>query len=250
MKVLVAVKRVIDHNVRVRPLPDQTGVDDAGVKMSMNPFDENAVEEALRLKEAGAASEVVAVTIGTPAAQDVLRHALAMGVDRALLVESADALQELAVAKVLRILAERESVQLVLLGKQAIDSDAGQTGPMLAGLLGWPQGTFVSKLRVADGHARVTREIDGGTEELELTLPAVITVDLRLNEPRYVRLPNLMQAKKKPIETIPVEQLGADIVPRLQVLRIAEPPPRKSGIRVASVAELVGRLKDEAGVLQ
>ena len=250
MKVLVAVKRVIDHNVRVRPLPDQTGVDDAGVKMSMNPFDENAVEEALRLKEAGAASEVVAVTIGTPAAQDVLRHALAMGVDRALLVESADALQELAVAKVLRILAERESVQLVLLGKQAIDSDAGQTGPMLAGLLGWPQGTFVSKLQVADGHARVTREIDGGTEELELTLPAVITADLRLNEPRYVRLPNLMQAKKKPIETIPVEQLGADIVPRLQVLRIAEPPPRRSGIRVASVAELVGRLKDEAGVLQ
>ena len=250
MKVLVAVKRVIDHNVRVRPLPDQTGVDDAGVKMSMNPFDENAVEEALRLKEAGVASEVVAVTIGTSAAQDVLRHALAMGVDRALLVESADALQELAVAKVLRILAERESVQLVLLGKQAIDSDAGQTGPMLAGLLGWPQGTFVSKLQVADGHARVTREIDGGTEELELTLPAVITADLRLNEPRYVRLPNLMQAKKKPIETIPVEQLGADIVPRLQVLRIAEPPPRKSGIRVASVAELVGRLKDEAGVLQ
>ena len=250
MKVLVAVKRVIDHNVRVRPLPDQTGVDDAGVKMSMNPFDENAVEEALRLKEAGVASEVVAVTIGTPAAQDVLRHALAMGVDRALLVESADALQELAVAKVLRILAERESVQLVLLGKQAIDSDAGQTGPMLAGLLGWPQGTFVSKLQVADGHARVTREIDGGTEEFELTLPAVITADLRLNEPRYVRLPNLMQAKKKPIETIPVEQLGADIVPRLQVLRIAEPPPRRSGIRVASVAELVGRLKDEAGVLQ
>ena len=250
MKVLVAVKRVIDHNVRVRPLPDQTGVDDAGVKMSMNPFDENAVEEALRLKEAGVASEVVAVTIGTPAAQDVLRHALAMGVDRALLVESADALQELAVAKVLRILAERESVQLVLLGKQAIDSDAGQTGPMLAGLLGWPQGTFVSKLQVADGHARVTREIDGGTEDFELTLPAVITADLRLNEPRYVRLPNLMQAKKKPIETIPVEQLGADIVPRLQVLRIAEPPPRRSGIRVASVAELVGRLKDEAGVLQ
>ena len=250
MKVLVAIKRVIDHNVRVRPLPDQIGVDDAGVKMSVNPFDENAVEEALRLKEAGVASEVVAVTIGTPAAQDVLRHALAMGVDRALLVESADALQELAVAKVLRILAERESVQLVLLGKQAIDSDAGQTGPMLAGLLGWPQGTFVSKLQVADGHARVTREIDGGTEELELTLPAVITADLRLNEPRYVRLPNLMQAKKKPIETIPVEQLGADIVPRLQVLRIAEPPPRRSGIRVASVAELVGRLKDEAGVLQ
>ena len=250
MKMLVAIKRVIDHNVRVRPLTDQIGVDDAGVKMSVNPFDENAVEEALRLKEAGVASEVVAVTIGTPAAQDVLRHALAMGVDRALLVESADALQELAVAKVLRILAERESVQLVLLGKQAIDSDAGQTGPMLAGLLGWPQGTFVSKLRVADGHARVTREIDGGTEEFELTLPAVITADLRLNEPRYVRLPNLMQAKKKPIETIPVEQLGADIVPRLQVLRIAEPPPRKSGIRVASVAELVGRLKDEAGVLQ
>ena len=250
MKVLVAVKRVIDHNVRVRPLPDQTGVDDAGVKMSMNPFDENAVEEALRLKEAGVASEVVAVTIGTPAAQDVLRHALAMGVDRALLVESADALQELAVAKVLRILAERESVQLVLLGKQAIDSDAGQTGPMLAGLLGWPQGTFVSKLQVADGHARVTREIDGGTEELELTLPAVITADLRLNAPRYVRLPNLMQAKKKPIEAIPVVSLGTDIAPRLTVLRIAEPPPRKAGIRVASVAELVGRLKDEAGVLQ
>ena len=250
MTVLVAVKRVVDHNVRVRPLPDHSGVDVAGVKMSMNPFDENAVEEALRLKEAGVATEVVAVSIGALTAQDVLRHALAMGVDRAVLVESAEPLQQLAIAKVLRALVEREQAPLVLLGKQAIDDDAGQTGQMLAGLLGWAQGAFVSALKVDGGSVRVTREVDGGTEDLELDLPVVATADLRLNAPRFVRLPNLMQAKKKPIETVPVASLGVDVAPRLAVLRVAEPPPRKAGVKVGSVAELVKRLQDEAGVLQ
>ena len=250
MKVLVAVKRVVDHNVRVRPLSDHSGVDVAGVKMSMNPFDENAVEEALRLKEAGIATEVVAVSIGAPTAQDVLRHALAMGADRAVLVESAEPLQQLAIAKVLRALVEREQAPLVLLGKQAIDDDAGQTGQMLAGLLGWAQGAFVSALKVDGGTVRVTREVDGGTEDLELDLPVVATADLRLNAPRFVRLPNLMQAKKKPIETVPVASLGVDVAPRLAVLRVAEPPPRKAGVKVGSVAELVKRLQDEAGVLQ
>lgn len=250
MRVLVAVKRVVDHNVRVRSLPDGSGVDVAGVKMSMNPFDENAVEEALRLKEAGVATEIVAVSIGTQAAQDVLRHALAMGVDRALLVESADVPQQLAVAKILRAVIGREQPKLVLLGKQAIDDDAGQTGQMLAGLLGWPQGTFASGLKVDGGVARVTREVEGGTEDLEIDLPAVVTADLRLNAPRFVRLPNLMQAKKKPITTLPVGELGVDAAPRLEVLQVAEPPPRKAGVKVGSVAELVKRLKDEAGVLQ
>jgi electron transfer flavoprotein beta subunit len=250
MKVLVAVKRVVDHNVRVRALPDSSGVDVAGVKMSMNPFDENAVEEALRLKEAGIATEIVAVSIGTAAGGEVRRHPRGLGVDRAVLVDSAQAPQQLATAKILRALVDREQAPLVLLGKQAIDDDAGQTGQMLAGLLGWAQGTFVSALKVADGVVRVTREIDGGTEELEFALPAVVTADLRLNAPRFVRLPNLMQAKKKPIETIPVASLGVDAAPRLAVLKVAEPPPRKAGVRVGSVAELVQRLKDEAGVLQ
>lgn len=250
MKIVVAVKRVVDHNVRVRPLSDASGVDVAGVKMSMNPFDENAVEEALRLKEAGIAAEIVAVSIGTPAVQDVLRHALAMGVDRAVLVESADQPQQLAVAKILRAMIEREQPQLVLLGKQAIDDDAGQTGQMLAGLLGWPQGAFASGLKVLGNAARVTREVEGGTEDLEIDLPAVVTADLRLNAPRFVRLPNLMQAKKKAIETIPVGDLKVDIAPRFTVLQVAEPPRRKAGVKVGSITELVRRLKDEAGVLQ
>ena len=254
MKVLVAVKRVVDHNVRVRPLADGSGVDTANVKMSMNPFDENAVEEALRLKEAGIVSEIVAVSIGALAVQDVLRHALAMGADRAVLVDSAATLQPLGVAKLLRAVTEREQPQLVILGKQAVDDDAGQTGQMLAGLLGWPQGTFVSELKVVGDAKRsiqVTREIDGGTNTLELDLPAVVTADLRLNAPRFVKLPNLMQAKKKPIETVSPEALGvgaADFASRLKVVQIAEPPPRKAGIRVASVAELVDKLKNEAGV--
>lgn len=249
MKVLVAVKRVVDHNVRVRPLDDGSGVNVTGVRMSMNPFDENAVEAALQLKEAGAATEIVVVSIGASAAQDVLRHALAMGADRAVLVESADAPQQLAVAKILRAMVEREQAPLVLLGKQAIDDDAGQTGQMLAGLLGWAQGTFVSGLQVAGNAVRVTREVDGGTEDLELDLPAVVTADLRLNAPRFVKLPNLMQAKKKPIETIPAGSLGVDTAPRLKVIQVAEPPRRKVGVKVGSVADLVKRLKDEAGVL-
>lgn len=253
MKVLVAVKRVVDHNVRVRPLADGSGVDTANVKMSMNPFDENAVEEALRLKEAGIVTEIVAVSIGAPAVQDVLRHALAMGADRAVLVDCAATLQPLGVAKLLRAVIEREQPQLVILGKQAVDDDAGQTGQMLAGLLGWPQGTFVSELKVVGDAKRsiqVTREIDGGTNTLELDLPAVVTADLRLNAPRFVKLPNLMQARKKPIETLSAEALGVDAAPRLKVLQVAEPPPRKAGIRVGSVAELVEKLKEEAGVLQ
>ena len=256
MKVLIAIKRVVDHNVRVRPLTDGSGVDTANVKMSMNPFDENAIEEALRLKEAGIVSEVVAVSIGIPAVQDVLRQALAMGVDRVVLIESAETLQPLGVAKLLRAVIQREQPQLVILGKQAVDDDAGQTGQMLAGLLDWPQGTCVSGLKVI-GDAKhtirsiqVTREIDGGTDVLELDLPAVITADLRLNAPRCVRLPNLMQAKKNSIETIDATTLGVNTVSRLKVIQIAEPPPRKAGIRVSSVAELVQKLKDEAGVLQ
>ncbi|MDR3411672.1 MAG: electron transfer flavoprotein subunit beta/FixA family protein [Formivibrio sp.] len=250
MKVLVAVKRVVDHNVRVRPSLDGTGVETAGVKMSMNPFDENAVEEALRLREAGIATEVVVVSIGGAVAQDVLRHALAMGVDRALLVESTEVLQPLGVAKLLHAVVGREQPQLVILGKQAIDNDAGQVGPMLAGLLNWPQGTFLSALTVSGTRMQVTREIEGGTDSLAIDLPAVVTADLRLNAPRFVKLPNLMQAKKKPIETLAAATLGVDAAPRLKVLRVSEPPARKAGIRVGSVAELVQKLKDEAGVLQ
>lgn len=250
MKVLVAVKRVIDHNVRVRPLADASGVDAHSVKMSMNPFDENAVEEALRLKEKGVVSEIVIVSIGPAAVQDVLRHGLAMGADRAILVESAEAPQQLAVARILQALVGREAPQLVLLGKQAIDDDAGQTGPMLAGLLGWRQATYASVLKVEGGSVQVRREVEGGSEDLQLDLPAVVTADLRLNEPRFVRLPNLMQAKKKPIERIPLATLGVDTAPHFKVLKVAEPPPRKAGIRVADVAELVARLQNEAGVLK
>lgn len=245
MKILVAVKRVVDYNIQVRVKPDGSDVDIAGAKMSINPFDENAVEEALRLKERGIAHAIVAVSLGTAANQDVLRHALAMGVDRALLVESDAALQPLGVAKMLKALVEREQPDLVLLGKQAIDDDAGQTGQMLAALLGVGQGTFISSLTIDGGEAIVTREIDGGSEQLAVRLPAVLTADLRLNDPRFVKLPNLMMAKKKPIETINAAELNADTAPRLQQTRVAEPPARKPGIKVGSVAQLVEKLQEE-----
>jgi electron transfer flavoprotein beta subunit len=249
VKILVPVKRVIDYNVRVRVRADGAGVDLAGVKMAMNPFDEIAVEEALRLREAGIASEVVAVSAGGPACQETLRTAMALGADRAILLESEAELQPLAVAKLLRAVVAREAPQLVILGKQAIDDDANQTGQMLAALLGWPQATFASKLLVADGQALVTREIDGGLETLALALPAVVTADLRLNEPRYATLPNIMKAKKKPLEALTPEALGVDIAPRLTTLRVTEPPPRHAGVRVADVAELVAKLKQEARVI-
>jgi len=255
VKVLVAVKRVIDYNVRVRVKADGSGVDLADVRMAMNPFDEIALEEALRLREAGLASEVVAVSAGPAACQDTLRIALALGADRALLLASEAELQPLAVAKLLRAVVAREAPRLVLLGKQAIDDDAGQTGQMLAGLLGWPQATCASALLVveadADGRmlATVTREIDGGRETLAMALPAVVTADLRLNEPRYATLPNIMKAKKKPIETLTPVELGVDVAPRLAVLGGAAPPPRRAGVRVADVAELVARLKNEARVI-
>lgn len=249
MKVLVAVKRVVDFNVKVRIKSDGSDVDIAGVKMSINPFDENAVEEALRLKEHGKVTEVVAVTLGTSAAQDVLRHALAMGADRAILVETDENLQPLGVAKLLKAVAEREQPDLIILGKQAIDSDAGQAGQMLAALLGVPQGVAVSSVEVWDGEVVVTREVDGGTETLGLRLPAVLTADLRLNEPRYVKLPNLMMAKKKPIQTIQAVELGTDASPRIKQLKVADPPTRKAGIKVGSVNELLEKLRVEAKVL-
>lgn len=249
MKVLVAVKRVVDFNVKVRIKTDGSDVDIAGVKMSINPFDENAVEEALRLKERGKVTEVVAVTLGTSAAQDVLRHALAMGADRAILVETDANLQPLGVAKLLKAVAEREQPDLIILGKQAIDSDAGQAGQMLAALLGVPQGVAVSSVEVWDGEVVVTREVDGGTETLGLRLPAVLTADLRLNEPRYVKLPNLMMAKKKPIQTIQAIELGTDPSPRIKQLKVADPPTRKAGIKVGSVNELLEKLRVEAKVL-
>lgn len=249
MKVLVAVKRVVDFNVKVRIKPDGSDVDIAGVKMAINPFDENAVEEALRLKERGKAKEVVAVSLGSAANQDVLRHALAMGADRAILVETEAVLQPLGVAKLLKAVVEREQPDLVILGKQAIDSDAGQAGQMLAALLGVGQGVAASAIEIFDEEAVVTREVDGGTETIALRLPAVITADLRLNEPRYVKLPNLMMAKKKPIQTINAAELGVDASPRLKQLEVADPPARKAGIRVGSVAELVEKLHVEAKVL-
>jgi len=249
MKVLVAIKRVVDFNVKVRIKADGSDVDIAGVKMGINPFDENAVEAALRLKESGQATEVVAVTLGSAAAQDVLRHALAMGVDRAVLVETDAVLQPLGTAKLLKAVAERERPGLIILGKQAIDSDAGQAGQMLAALLGVGQGIAISALEVLDNEIRVTREIDGGTETLALRLPAVVTADLRLNEPRYVKLPNLMMAKKKPIQTINAVELGVDAGPRLKQIAVADPPERKAGIKVGSVHELVEKLRVEAGVL-
>ena len=249
MKVLVPVKRVVDYNVKVRPKADGSDVDIANVKMSMNPFDEIAVEEAVRMHEAGTASEIVAVSLGVAQCQDTLRTALAMGADRAILVETDATLQPLAVAKLLKAVVEREQPQLVILGKQAIDDDANQTGQMLAALLGWSQGTHASKVVVGDGELTVTREVDGGAETVALTLPAIITTDLRLNEPRYVKLPNIMKAKKKPLEKLTPEELGVDVTPRLKTLKVTEPPARQGGARVASVEELVSKLKNDAQVL-
>jgi electron transfer flavoprotein beta subunit len=250
LKILVPVKRVVDYNVKVRVKADNSGVDLDNVKMSMNPFDEIAVEEAVRLKEAGVAAEVVVVTCGVPAAQDILRAALAIGADRAVLVEvgagELDSLQPLAVAKLLKAVADKEQPGLVICGKQAIDDDANQTGQMLAALQGWPQATFASKVVIADNKATVTREVDGGLETIAVTLPAVISTDLRLNEPRYATLPNIMKAKKKPLETIAASSLGVDIAPRLTVKTVQEPAKRSAGVRVADVAELVSKLKNEA----
>jgi electron transfer flavoprotein beta subunit len=248
MKILVAIKRVVDYNITVRIKPDGSNVDIDGVKMGVNPFDENTLEEALRLKEKGKASEVIAVSLGTSASQDVLRHALAMGVDRAVLVESNADLQPLAVAKLLKAVADREQPGLIILGKQAIDDDAGQAGQMLAALLQYPQGTFISAIDIEGNEAVVTREVDGGTEKLALSLPAVVTADLRLNEPRFVKLPNLMQARKKPIETLNAADLAENIEPRLKLLRASEPPARKPGIKVGSVAELLEKLRVNEGI--
>ncbi|MHA6848060.1 electron transfer flavoprotein subunit beta/FixA family protein [Ralstonia syzygii] len=249
MRVLVPVKRVVDYNVKVRVRSDNAGVDIANVKMSMNPFDEIAVEEAVRLKEAGVATEVIAVSVGVVQAQETLRTALAIGADRAILVESSDGAEPLAVAKILKALVDRERPQLVILGKQAIDDDSNQTGQMLAALAGLPQATFASKVTVADGKVTVVREVDGGAETLLLKLPAVVTADLRLNEPRYVTLPNIMKAKKKPLETIKPEDLGVDVAPRLKILKVTEPPKRAAGVMVPDVKTLVEKLKTEAKVL-
>jgi electron transfer flavoprotein beta subunit len=249
MKVLVAVKRVVDFNVKVRVRPDGSGVDTANVKMSMNPFDEIAVEEAVRLKEKGIATEILAVSCGLTACQETLRTALAIGADRAILVETEVELQPLAVAKLLKAIAIKEAPQLVIMGKQAIDDDANQTGQMLAALLDWPQATFASKLDIADGKVTVKREIDGGLETLAMALPAVITTDLRLNEPRYATLPNIMKAKKKPLEVIRPDALGVDVAPRLVTLKVVEPPKRKGGGRVADAKELVAKLRNEAKII-
>ena len=249
MKVLVPVKRVVDYNVKVRVKSDGSGVDIANVKMSMNPFDEIAVEEAVRLKEKGAASEVIAVSCGVAQCQETLRTAMAIGADRAILVETAEELQPLAVAKLLKALADKEQPGLVILGKQAIDDDCNQTGQMLAALTGWPQATFASKVEIADGEARVTREIDGGLETLGVKLPAVVTTDLRLNEPRYVTLPNIMKAKKKPLEVLKPADLAVDVAPRIKTLKVAEPPKRGAGVKVPDVATLVAKLKNEAKVI-
>jgi electron transfer flavoprotein beta subunit len=245
MKLLVAVKRVVDYNVKVRVKADQTGVELANVKMSMNPFDEIGVEEAVRLKEAGTVDEIVAVSMGPQQCQETLRTALAMGADRGILVKSDDELQPLAVAKLLKAIVEEEKPDIVILGKQAIDDDSNQTGQMLAGLLGWAQGTFASKLTLADGEAEVTREIDGGLETIKLKLPAIVTTDLRLNEPRYASLPNIMKAKKKTIDEKSPGDYGVDTAPRLKTLKVEEPPKRSAGIKVADAAELVGKLREE-----
>ncbi|TSE25409.1 Electron transfer flavoprotein subunit beta [Tepidimonas sediminis] len=249
MKILVPVKRVVDYNVKVRVKADGSGVDIANVKMSMNPFDEIAVEEAVRLKEKGVATEVVAVSCGVAQCQETLRTAMAIGADRAILVETDVELQPLAVAKLLKALVEREQPQLVILGKQAIDDDANQTGQMLAALLDWPQATFASKVEVKGEEVEVTREIDGGLETLALKLPAIVTTDLRLNEPRYVTLPNIMKAKKKPLDTVKPADLGVDVTPRLTTLKVAEPPKRQAGIKVPDVATLVDKLRNEAKVI-
>jgi electron transfer flavoprotein beta subunit len=249
MKIMVPVKRVIDSNVKVRVKSDGSGVDLANVKMSMNPFCEIAVEEAVRIKERGEASEVVAVSIGNAKTQDTLRTALAMGADRAILVKTEDTVEPLAVAKVLKAVTENEKPDLIILGKQAIDDDCNQTGQMLAGLLGVPQGTFASKIELNGDKVKVTREVDGGLETVELTKPAVITTDLRLNEPRYASLPNIMKAKKKPVDETTPEELGVDIAPRLKVLAVEEPKAREAGIKVDDVVALVDKLKNDAGVL-
>ena len=249
MKVLVPVKRVVDYNVKVRVKSDGSGVDIANVKMSMNPFDEIAVEEATRLKEKGVVTEVIAVSCGVTQCQETLRTAMAIGADRAILVDTSEELQPLAVAKLLKALVDKEQPQLVILGKQAIDDDCNQTGQMLAALLGWPQATFASKLEIVDGKAIVSREVDGGSETLSLSLPAIITTDLRLNEPRYVTLPNIMKAKKKQMDTFKPEDLGVDVKPRIKTLKVSEPPKRSAGVKVADVAALVDKLKNEAKVI-
>ena len=249
MKILVPVKRVIDYNVKVRVKADGSGVDLTDVKMSMNPFDEIAVEEAIRLKESGAATDVVAVSCGVVACQETLRAALALGADRAILVDTEVELQPLAVAKLLKAVCDREAPQIVICGKQAIDDDANQTGQMLAALMGWGQATFASKISIADAKATVTREIDGGLETLTLSLPALITTDLRLNEPRYATLPNIMKAKKKPLETLKPADLGVDVTPRLKTLNVSEPPKRKGGVVVPDVKALVDKLRNEAKVI-
>ena len=249
MKVLVPVKRVVDYNVKIRVKADKSGVDIANVKMSMNPFDEIACEQAIRLKEAGIATEVVAVSAGESKAQETLRTALAMGADRAILIETPDELQPLAVAKLLAAIVKTEAPELVMMGKQAIDDDSNQTGQMLSALLGWPQATFVSRLAIEDGRARAGREVDEGIETISVRLPAVITVDLRLNEPRYASLPNIMKAKKKQLDVVKPADLGVDVAPRLRYVQVEEPAVRQAGIKVDSVQELVQKLKDEAGVL-
>ena len=249
MKILVAVKRVVDYNVKVRVKGDGTGVDLANVKMSMNPFDEIAVEEAVRLREAGVATEVVAVSCGVTACQETLRTAMAIGADRSILVETDAELQPLAVAKLLKAVADKEAPQIFILGKQAIDDDANQTGQMLAALLGWSQATFASKVVIADGKATVTREIDGGLETIAVSLPTVITTDLRLNEPRYATLPNIMKAKKKLMEIVKPADLGVDVTPRLKTVKVSEPPKRSAGVKVANVAALVEKLRNEAKVI-
>ena len=249
MKILVPVKRVVDYNVKVRVKSDGSGVDLANVKMSMKPFDEIAVEEAVRLKEAGVATEVVAVSCGVAACQETLRTAMAIGADRGILVETDVDLQPLAVAKLLKALCDKEAPGLVICGKQAIDDDANQTGQMLAALANWPQATFASKVVIAGGKAQVTREIDGGLETLEIALPAVVSTDLRLNEPRYATLPNIMKAKKKPLDNVKPADLGVDVAPRLTTLTVSEPPKRSAGVKVADVAELVNKLKNEAKVI-
>ncbi|GGF70011.1 electron transfer flavoprotein subunit beta [Terasakiella brassicae] len=249
MKVLVAVKRVIDYNVKIRVKSDNTGVETANVKMSMNPFDEIAVEEAIRLKEAGKADEVVVVSMGEKKCQETIRTALAMGGDRGILVETDEDLQPLAVAKILKGIVEKENPDMIILGKQAIDDDNGQTGQMLAALLGWPQGTFASKVELGDGAVNVTREVDGGLQTVKLYLPAIVTSDLRLNEPRYAALPNIMKAKKKPLDTVSPADFGVDVTPRLKVLKVEEPAARSAGVKVDSVAQLVDKLKNEAKVI-
>jgi electron transfer flavoprotein beta subunit len=249
MKILVPVKRVVDYNVKIRVKADKTGVELANVKMSMNPFDEIAIEEALRLKEAGKAEEVIAVSVGPAQAQETIRTGLAMGADRGILVKTDESVEPLAVAKLLKAIAEEEKPGLIILGKQAIDDDSNQTGQMLAALLGWPQGTFASKVVIEGDKVSVTREVDGGLETVKLNLPAIVTVDLRLNEPRYASLPNIMKAKKKPIDEKAPGDYGVDISPRLKTLKVEEPPKRQAGVKVGSVQELVEKLKNEAGVI-